>query len=232
VRPERGDDVRLESTEGRALLSRIERDYPARPAAGVAHAPGHRLIERDADDVMARRIEDADADLAWYVLRTATRQERKAEEHLLEAGFSVHLPRLTDDMRLGRKRETVHKPLFEGYLFAGLPAGRALEEFQVEGVSGPLRFGADRQPSQVAFGAVVGLVLAELAGAFDKTRKQRARLAPLEPGEWVRIQNGPFMGFTAQVLQMTSRQRVKLLVAVFGRATETEIAHAEVEKVA
>lgn len=188
---------------------------------------GHKLTDR---------IEDGDRGVDWYLLRSATRQEKRAEASLIERGFPVYVPRLAD-LRLNRrthKRERVEQPLFEGYLFAGLTPDprtrkeRALSAFKLDGVSGPVRLCGEWRP--VRFHMVEALVRDEVTGLFDKSLENVRQ--PLAVGERVMLAEGPMAGFAAEVMKLKSKDRVRLLVSVFGQKSLVTMKADQVERVA
>lgn len=186
-------------------------------------ALGHKLTDR---------IEDGDRGLDWYLLRSATRQEGRAEASLLERGFPVYVPRMTRTEVLGRRRQRaiVHRPLFDGHLFSALDGRtQTLKAFNVEGVSGVVRYGLERvRPVPVHM--IEAMVRSEVTGLFDRTQEGQA--IPLEPGEEVRLLEGPFAGFPAWVVKLTKKQRVALLVSIFGRTSSVTVKVDQVERVA
>lgn len=167
----------------------------------------------------------------WFVIRSATRRELHAEENLVEAGFGVYCPRLRTERKARGKREAVERALFEGYLFAALGDGQAMRDLlAVDAVSGLVRLSRDRA-RPVALGDVARVLGWEQAGLFDRTRRGE-RVALFAAGERVRLAGGAFAGFEAVVVDMSPRQRVRLLVDLFGRSTPVEAEALDVRKVA
>ncbi len=60
----------------------------------------------------------------WYVARSLSRQEARAEFHLLLQGFRVFLPWMTKTVRHARKLRTIKSPLFPTYMFVALDPAR------------------------------------------------------------------------------------------------------------
>src|SRR5207245_5195270 len=57
---------------------------------------------------------------SWYAVYTQPHAETKAFEHLRRQGYSVYLPRYRTRISHARRRQTVLRPLFPRYLFAGI----------------------------------------------------------------------------------------------------------------
>lgn len=194
---------------------------------------GHALTrledEDDADN--PRRISGvrrADAGLSWYLLRSATRQERRAEAGLIEAGLAVYVPRLTRWHRIRRDRFRIEQPLFGGYLFVGLGPGQSLYGIEdIDGVHAPVRFARDAAPRALNFAAITGLVDQELTGAFDRTRRDRSK--DPAPGTAVRLVGGRFRGFDATFVERRDDERIQLMFHLFGRASPLVVDPEDVE---
>lgn len=184
---------------------------------------GHRLTDR---------IDAADQGLDWYLLQTVARQERKAEDRLIERGFPVYVPRMAElrlTCRRKNRRERVEFPMFDGYMFAGLLAGAVLKDFEVEGVIGPVRFSLAKPPP-VPFRLIGQILGCELEGLYDCSRANV--VTPLERGERVMMLDGPWAGFGAEVVKLKAKDRVRLLANVFGRETPITLEVWQVERLA
>lgn len=215
-------------------------DADRRAAARAAYLPfpgeapgkrGHALTALDEPEEACRRrsaVRQVDEHLDWYLVRCATRRERRAEEQLSEAGFAVYLPRLKRWNRVGKERRLKEEPLFAGYLFVGLytaerEGAQSLSHVEgVEAVHAVVRFGRDRYPHPIGFKdtdgsgwSIAGILRAELEGEFDRTRRD-ARKDP-EPGSPVQIVGGSFQGFAATFVKRRDDERIEVLFSLFGR---------------
>ena len=105
--------------------------------------------------------------IAWYAVHTRPQAEAKALENLLRQGYEAYLPRYRTEIRHARRRQTVLRPLFPRYLFAGIDreAMRWRPILSTVGVSDLVRSGDE--PLPVAPEIVEALRAQEGAGAFD-----------------------------------------------------------------
>ena len=76
---------------------------------------------------------------------------------------------------------------------------------------------------------------AEIAAIKDRmsvgTEKARPKIM-FEPGEIVRIKEGPFQDFNGRVEEILyDKSRLRCFVSIFGRETSVELAFNEVEKI-
>lgn len=180
---------------------------------------GHKLTEG---------LKDGDRQRSWYLVRSATRQEKRAENGLVEAGMAVYVPRFARWRRHAGRKERVERPLFDGYFFAGLGAGQSLYQLDnIDGVHCVVRFSAVAEPRPLRFAVIDKILSAELAGEFDETGG--AVKLPSE-GEEVQIVGGQFKGFPARFVRLRSQERVEVLFQLFGRWSPLVLKACEIEQ--
>ncbi len=174
--------------------------------------------------------------MTWYILRTATRREKRAEAALKEIGVRAYCPKIIRWERIGRRayRDIREHPLFPGYMFAVIPDGAFAAVEATDGVSGVLRaMGASGEyaPHPISDKAVSALQQAEMAGDFDRTRDVEDDGNP-KPGDVLRVKSGGWWGHSATVVRMVGAHRVKVLLMLFGKQNEVELDVAKLERVA
>src|SRR3546814_492538 len=64
------------------------------------------------------------SDMRWHAVQTKPGQEDKAAFNLRRQGYGVYLPKYARLRRHARRVERVARPLFSGYLFVAVDAGR------------------------------------------------------------------------------------------------------------
>ncbi|MFZ4396633.1 MAG: transcription termination/antitermination protein NusG [Kiritimatiellia bacterium] len=178
----------------------------------------------------------------WFVLHTLTGQEQKVKRYV-EA--QARLQAMTDfigeviiptekvsETKNGVKT-TVTRKFFPGYVLISLalyddakqllePTWRFLRE--TPGVIGFVGGERPRPLSSAEVDAIVNQVEA-------KKEKVRPKVA-FEPGETVKITDGPFMNFTGAVDEVDpDRGKLKVSVAIFGRSAPVELEYWQVERV-
>jgi transcriptional antiterminator RfaH len=105
-----------------------------------------------------------------YAVFTHPHAEAKALEHLLRQGYSAYLPRDRTQVSHARRRQTVLRPLFPRYLFAGIdrasmPWRPILSTFGVVDVAP-----AGDEPAAVPTNIVAAIQERESAGDFDRLK--------------------------------------------------------------
>jgi len=181
---------------------------------------------------------------AWFVAATwdigaptyeaQGEADRQAEKELREAGFDVWMPVYESTIvRRGRKIDTVLH-LFPGYLFVGV----ATVPGERDAVTGRTILKADeddlgrlRRCQNVT--AILGVdgplripqgVMQAIADAFSgDVKSERMQAAALyRVGEMMRVADGPFASFYAQVTELLQSGHIMAEVSIFGRSTPVQ----------
>lgn len=151
---------------------------------------------------------------AWYLVVSKPRQEEVAQRNLENQDYRVWLPLMRErKYRHGRYRDII-APMFPRYLFIRLEAG--VEDWgpirSTLGVGGLVRFGA--WPAQIPEDLVVGLMR-----SMDDTGVCDLSEPVIQPGERVRILDGPMAGYEGICQARNGSERVTILLDIVGRQT-------------
>ena len=98
--------------------------------------------------------------------------------------------------------------------------------------SGVVEFGDRREEADRRFPIALALVTSQSAVARIEQGKQKPRAkVTYEVGDNVRVIEGPFANFSAKIEEVKAdKQKVKVSVSIFGRATPVELDFTQVEK--
>jgi transcriptional antiterminator RfaH len=163
--------------------------------------------------------------ISWYAVHTRPHAEMRALENLLRQGYEAYLPRYRTEVRHARRLQTVLRPLFPRYLFAGVDrTGMPWRPIlSTVGVSDLVRSGDE--PLPVAPEIVEALRTQEGMGAFDAlARRYTPRL-----GDLVRISAGAFEDMIGRLIELRDQDRVVVLLDLLGRKVRAQIQAAAVE---
>jgi transcriptional antiterminator RfaH len=156
--------------------------------------------------------------IAWYVVRSATRQEARAERGLREQGFAVYLPCRTRFVSHARKREAKKVPLFPGYLFVGIDheSQSCGEVNDTDGVHKLVSVsGYHGEPAEIPQLWVTAVLVHEVFGTFDATVSSRRRFEG-KKGDKVEITGGCFIGRLATLMTDVGAADKKTRVELHG----------------
>jgi transcription antitermination factor NusG len=155
----------------------------------------------------------------WYALKTRARSERKAGERLEGSGVEVFLaaPRLERVWSDRVKR--VAMPLFPGYIFGRFPLAHLYRVLEVPGVVDVVRIAGVAVPVRTQEMASVRLLVegVDATGALPKT------VDPLEPGDPVRVVDGPFKGMTGVLLRGRGPAWVSVKIEALRQARAVQL---------
>ncbi len=144
---------------------------------------------------------------AWYLLQCKPRQDLRALEHLQRQHYRCFLPTCQRERVVRGTRKLSEEPLFPGYLFIHLEEGSNWAPLRsTRGVARLVSFGG--YPLPVDDELIIRLQ--------ERSERQAAQLL-LQPGDSVRISDGPFAELEAIFLCMEGEQRVVLLMNLLQR---------------
>lgn len=163
--------------------------------------------------------------IAWYAVYTQPHAEAKAADNLSRQGYSAYLPRYRTWVSHARRRQTVLRPLFPRYLFAGLDrtAMPWRPILSTIGVMNVVRGG--EEPTSVPPEVIAAIREREEVGAFDRLDSRRA----LRIGEMVRVTAGAFEDMVGRLVELRDQDRVVVLLELLGRAVRAQLRSEAVE---
>ena len=176
-----------------------------------------------------------DGEKKWYIIHTYSGYERKVAESLMnriqaydlgECVGQILIPTESVlEMVKGQKRTTTRK-FYPGYMFVQMILDDRTFHL-VKNTPKITGFLGGMKPTPVPPNQIQGV---QTNVAEGKAGKPKARVS-FEPGESVRVVDGPFANFSATVEEVKQdKQKLKVSLSMFGRATSVELDFAQVEK--
>ena len=192
------------------------------------------------DDVLVPAAEAAasaaNPDLRWYVVHAYSGMEKAVERNILEriqrAGMQSKFGRILVPMeevvevKNGQKKTTERK-FFPGYVLVEMVMDDDTWHLvkhtnKVTGFVG----GAKNRPAPISE-ADVQKIVSQMQEGTDKPRHK----VEFEVGEYIRVKEGPFTDFNGTVEEVNyERNKMRVSVTIFGRATPVELEFSQVEK--
>ncbi len=176
----------------------------------------------------------SDTTKQWYVVHTRTGEENSVVLRLQERirtfkmddlfGEMVVPTEEVVEMRSGQKRKTERK-FFPGYVWVKM-AMTAESWHCVKEVRGVIGFIGGKNPAPIPASQATS-ILKRVQEGVDKPRPK----VLFEPGEVVRVTDGPFADFNGVVEDVNyEKNRLRVSVLIFGRSTPVELEFGQVEK--
>lgn len=173
----------------------------------------------------------------WYVVHAYSGYEKQVMRSLQER---VKLAGMEDafgeiivpteevvEMRSGQKRKSERK-FFPGYVFVQMEMSEAAWHL-IKATPRVLGFigGTADKPAPITE-READAMLRRIADSDEKPRPRTL----FEPGETVRVVDGPFADFNGVVEEINyEKSRLQVAVTIFGRSTPVELEFSQVEKV-
>ncbi|WP_445401585.1 transcription termination/antitermination protein NusG [Zobellella sp. An-6] len=174
--------------------------------------------------------------MRWYVVQAFSGYEgrvaKSLREHIkmhgMEDQFGEVLVPTEEvvEMRAGQKRKSERK-FFPGYVLVQMQMNDATWHL-VRSIPRVMGFigGTPERPAPIS-DKEADAILNRLQDAVDKPKPKTL----FEPGEVVRVTEGPFADFNGVVEEVDyEKSRVKVSVLIFGRSTPVELEFGQVEK--
>jgi transcription termination/antitermination protein NusG len=199
------------------------------------------LLQQDVSELAEEIIEGAgmsatENEKRWYVVHAYSGYERKVKQALEER---ISLSPQKDlfgevmvpieevlEMRGGQKRKSERK-FFPGYVLLQMVLNDdtwhlVKDTPRVMGFIG----GTAEKPAPITQREVN-----EILNRLEETVDKPSHKTVYEPGEMVRVTDGPFNDFTGTVEEVNyEKSRVRVAVSIFGRSTPVELEFSQVEK--
>src|SRR4051794_23823473 len=171
----------------------------------------------------------------WYIVHTYSGHENKAKLTLLERVRNANLTEYFGEVLVptesvmevvkGQRRTTTRK-FFPGYMFVQMVLDDRTFHL-VKNTPKITGFLGGTKPTPVPEREITGVQTNMSEGGKPKPK---ARVT-FEAGDSVRVIEGPFASFSATVEEVKSdKQKLKVSLSMFGRATSVELDFAQVEK--
>lgn len=171
----------------------------------------------------------------WYVVHTQTGHEDKVKEKILtqikvqnfgDKVFNVLVP-TEEVVEVKQNKKTLKKrKFFPGYILVEMVLTSQTYWF-IRNIIGVTGFLGDPYPVPLPEEEIAGIV--ELTTVTDGKPKHAVQF---DRGEQVRVTEGPFKHFVGVIEEVNeAKNKLKVMVTVFDRATPVEVDYLQVEKI-
>ena len=161
----------------------------------------------------------------WYLVHTKPRQEACALQNLEQQGYDCYLPLLASEKLIKGAVTKLVEPLFPRYLFIRLDTGDSAKSWSpirsTRGVSKLVSFG--NQPAKVSDELVDLIRARETSGEISEKRL-------CNPGESIRVVDGPFAGIEGIFQSIDGTQRVMILIELMSKPVRMAVSPNSIRK--
>lgn len=171
----------------------------------------------------------------WYAVHTYSGHEKKVQTNIERRAetmglkskvFQILVPTEKESrIRAGKKSE-IDRKVFPGYVFIEM----VLDDntwYLVKSTTGVIGFVGDAKPTPVKDSEIT-----EIRQAIAQSEKMPLLSPRYTLGQPVRVTAGPFADFTGSIQEINApKDKVKVLISIFGRDTPVELEFSQVEKI-
>jgi transcriptional antiterminator NusG len=174
--------------------------------------------------------------MPWYVIHAYSGHEQKVklnlEQRLIALGldeedFSIFVPtQEVAQVKDGKKRISV-RTFFPGYVLISLKElGKEIWHL-VRSTPGVINFvGSGSNPTPLREEEVENIL------QVTQSKEKPTPVVSYTVGDKVKVIDGPFTGFPGEVDEVDEeRQKIRLMISIFGRSTPVELEFFQVEKI-
>ncbi|MDR2467486.1 MAG: transcription termination/antitermination protein NusG [Spirochaetaceae bacterium] len=183
---------------------------------------------------------------AWYVLQVYSGYENRIEKMIRQSISDASLDKTivrdvkvpveqVTEVKEGKKR-TQTKKFFPGYILLELDlpthewVGVCKQLRELQGVNGFVGTPANKRPMPLT--PEEARLILQKSGELKGEKPARARQS-FAVGEQIKITEGPFESFTGTIEEVNAeKNKLKVMVGIFGRNTPVEVDIMQVEKIA
>ena len=176
----------------------------------------------------------------WYVLRAIAGKEAKVKEVLDAAIKNTDLGNYVSQVLIptekvytsrNGKKVVKEKNLYSGYVFVEAElTGEVI--YELRNTTNVIDFLRGRSKTSKPEALRESEVMRMLGAIDDSQNAQADDAYDFNVGETVKVNFGPFSGFTGTIREVNAdRRKVKVEVKIFGRPTDLELENTQIERV-
>src|ERR1700756_4650080 len=174
---------------------------------------------------MEYRTSESNSRTCWYAVSTRSRQEKAATNTLEALGIAHFLPLQAQKRQWSDRIQTIHAPLFPGYLFVHIDAWSSAR-LNVLKVPGVARFVGDNTGPLAIQNSEIDDIRRLVEGGVE--------LAPhpfLKQGDRVRVVRGALAGVEGILTRIGPRLSVVISIEVIHRSLAITVSQNDVEPI-
>ncbi|PKD20018.1 antitermination protein NusG [Salegentibacter salinarum] len=152
--------------------------------------------------------------MAWYVLYTKPRMEKRVADDLEQIGIEIYCPLITEVKQWSDRKKKIKTPLFKSYVFIKLEEKKRNRVFEVPGVVRYLFWLG--KPAIVRDEEIK--VIREW---LEEDKVEDAKVEHLSAGDKITIKNGAFKQHEA-IIRDIGKRKMRLVLPHLGFTVEVQ----------
>ena len=171
----------------------------------------------------------------WYSLRVISGKEKAVEQNIIYESKENDIEQLIEEVFVpfekvielkNNKKVVKEKMFFPGYILIKMHMNKK-SKYVIENINGVMSFVGPKGKFPIP------LRDAEIKRIFGEVERQEGRevmVTPFKKNDYVKVIAGPFIDFSGTVEEVNDdKQKVKIVISIFGRLTPVELDYFQVE---
>ena len=173
--------------------------------------------------------------MSWYSLRVISGKEKNVEQNIDYETKTNSIDNLIEEVFVpfekvvelkNNKKVVKEKMFFPGYILIKMILNKK-SKYIIENINGVMSFVGPKGKMPVA---LRNDEIKRIFGEVERKEGREMMVTPFKKGDYVKVIAGPFIDFSGTVEEVNDdKQKVKIVISIFGRLTPVELDYFQVE---
>ncbi len=171
----------------------------------------------------------------WYSLRVISGKEKAVEQNIDYESKTNNIENLIEEVFVpfekvvelkNNKKVVKEKMFFPGYILIKMILNKK-SKYVIENINGVMSFVGPKGKMPVP---LRNDEIKRIFGEVERKEGRELMVTPFKKGDYVKVIAGPFIDFSGTVEEVDdNKQKVKIVISIFGRLTPVELDYFQVE---
>ena len=171
----------------------------------------------------------------WYSLRVISGKEKNVEQNIDYETKTNSIDNLIEEVFVpfekvvelrNNKKVVKEKMFFPGYILIKMILNKK-SKYVIENINGVMSFVGPKGKMPVP---LRNDEIKRIFGEVERKEGREMMVTPFKKGDYVKVIAGPFIDFSGTVEEVNDdKQKVKIVISIFGRLTPVELDYFQVE---
>jgi len=171
----------------------------------------------------------------WYSIRVMSGKEKSVEDNIHYEAKINNIENLIEEVfvpfekvvELKNNKKTIkEKMFFPGYILIKMTLNKK-SKYIIENINGVMSFVGPKGKDPVP---LRDDEIKRIFGEVERKEGREVLVTPFKKGDYVKVIAGPFIDFSGTVEEVNDdKQKVKIVISIFGRLTPVELDYFQVE---
>jgi len=192
-------------------------------------------MEQEAVNNSSTDSKELNDNFNWYSLRVISGKEKTVEQNIDYETKNNNIDNLIDEVFVpfekvvelrNNKKVIKEKMFFPGYILIKMILNKK-SKYIIENINGVMSFVGPKGKMPVPLRSDE---IKRIFGEVERKEGRELMVTPFKKGDYVKVIAGPFIDFSGTVEEVNDdKQKVKIVISIFGRLTPVELDYFQVE---